>query len=129
MIGHVAAAIYPVDGDSFFFQLRFAPQQIFLFAAPTERVDVRMLKKQKSRRALPLRDLFRVLILQLPRGFVFDQAKVFNNKIHFETGRRAGLPLQKYSPIQIRFQQTVRIASFFEFLELLNRFIPKEFSS
>jgi hypothetical protein len=46
MIGHVAAAVHPVDGDSLFLELLLAPEQVLLMTASPKGVDVRMLKKE-----------------------------------------------------------------------------------
>jgi hypothetical protein len=74
-----------MDGDPFFFELRFAPQKIFLPAAPPKGVYVGVLQQQQGRRALPLCDLRRVLILQSPCGVVFDQTQIFDDKFQVDT--------------------------------------------
>ncbi len=46
MIGDIPSAIDPVDGDALLLEMRLAPEQILLFAAPAKRVYVRMFNKQ-----------------------------------------------------------------------------------
>lgn len=81
MIRDITPTIDPMDRNPFFLELRFTPQKIFLLPAPPERIHMRMLQQQQRRRALPLSDLCRVLVLQLPGLFVFDQAQIKNFEI------------------------------------------------
>src|SRR5512140_2243673 len=82
MIGHISTAIDPMDRDATLIQLCLVPEKVILMAFATKGVNVRMLEQEKRRRAGTSSHLCCIIVLQLPGGAIFDQAKVNNIKIH-----------------------------------------------
>ena len=76
MVGHVPAAIHPVDVDFLLLQPCLLPKQVFGLAAAAKGVDVGMLEQQQGGRLLASRDLGRQLVLQAPGFLIFDYAEM-----------------------------------------------------
>src|SRR5689334_7892888 len=83
MVGHITPPVHPVDGNPFFFELSFTPQQILLVPAPPERVHMRVLEQQQGGWAIPLCNFTRVFLLQLPGALILNQPQVKDFNHHF----------------------------------------------
>ena len=75
MVGHIAAAIHPMDVDILLLQPRLLPEEVFLLSTAAKGVDVGMFEQQQRWRLLASCNLGSQLVLQMPGFLVFDDAE------------------------------------------------------